>query len=313
MAAGERTAGAVESPSPAQSALARLIRDHNDAGRLRVWSLVITFFGDAIVPRGGVVWLGAIQAIMERLGIEAGALRTAMSRLTADGWLIRERDGRKSYYRLAGAGTETFAQASARIYAAGPPAWSGEWTICVLAEEAGAARDARRQQLRDLGFGTLGPTVFLRPETDAAEAAGKALSETSVLTARKASGEDFSALSDQAWPLGHLAAEYEELVAHFQPLARALEDGAAVSPEEAMAARTLLIHDWRRIVLKDPRLPVDLLPDDWPGARARGTVTSLYRTLLPGSEAWLDRADATGTGALPPPDRVFRERFQDDP
>ena len=129
---GERAEPTGHPSRSAPDALADLVGAHHAAGRLRVWSLVITFFGDAIVPRGGIVWLGAIQAIMERLGIEAGALRTSMSRLTADGWLVRVRRGRRSYYRLAGDGGATFARASARIYAAGPPGWSGQWTLSLI-------------------------------------------------------------------------------------------------------------------------------------------------------------------------------------
>ncbi len=58
-----------------------------------------------------------------------------------------------------------------------------------------------------------------------------------------------------------------------------------------MAARTLLIHDWRRIVLRDPGLPAALLPQDWPGEAARHLTASIYGALEDRSEAWLD---ATG-------------------
>ena len=47
--------------------------------RLRVWSLIITVFGDAIVPRGGRIPLQALQEILARLGIEPGAVRTALT------------------------------------------------------------------------------------------------------------------------------------------------------------------------------------------------------------------------------------------
>ena len=61
---------------------------HNQ-GRLRVWSLIITFFGDSILEKGGEVEASRIKALMQAMNIEAGTLRTALSRLTNDNWLER--------------------------------------------------------------------------------------------------------------------------------------------------------------------------------------------------------------------------------
>ena len=73
--------------------LSPLIDQLHKDGRLRVWSLVITIFGDAIQPRGGRVSTARLQEILERMRIEPGALRTALSRLAKEGWVIREREG----------------------------------------------------------------------------------------------------------------------------------------------------------------------------------------------------------------------------
>ncbi|MET0169130.1 MAG: phenylacetic acid degradation protein, partial [Aliihoeflea sp.] len=75
--------------NPAQRALESMIDRLHQRGRLRVGSLVVTMFGDAIAPRGGRVALGVLQDLMGRLRVEPGALRTAMSRLASDGWVIR--------------------------------------------------------------------------------------------------------------------------------------------------------------------------------------------------------------------------------
>ena len=70
--------------------LARII-EQLKAEPSRTGSIVITVFGDAIVPRGGSVWLGTLLEFFKSLDIEAGVVRTAMSRLAADGWLERRR------------------------------------------------------------------------------------------------------------------------------------------------------------------------------------------------------------------------------
>ena len=71
-----------------------LVHRINDSKKLRVWSLIITYFGDAVVPRGGAVSARTVQQILARMGIESGAVRTAFSRLTNDGWVVREKIGR---------------------------------------------------------------------------------------------------------------------------------------------------------------------------------------------------------------------------
>src|ERR1700753_248069 len=73
----------------------------------RTGSIVITLFGDAIVPRGGSVWLGTLLTFFESIDIDSGVVRTAMSRLAADGWLERNKVGRNSFYRLGQQGTRT--------------------------------------------------------------------------------------------------------------------------------------------------------------------------------------------------------------
>src|SRR5919204_4704966 len=47
---------------------------------VRAWSLIVTLYGDAIVPRGGSLWLGSLTEIMDLFGIDAGHVRTACSR-----------------------------------------------------------------------------------------------------------------------------------------------------------------------------------------------------------------------------------------
>src|SRR5690606_38240402 len=126
-----------------------LVRRLHERGRLRVWSLVVTAFGDAVVPRGGRIALAVLQELMGRLDVEPGALRTAMSRLAADRWVERERVGRNSFFELASGGRHSFALATRRIYAHGPPCWSGGWTVAIASRETGAATD---EELTGNGF-----------------------------------------------------------------------------------------------------------------------------------------------------------------
>ena len=80
----------------------------------------------------------------------------------------------------------------------------------------------------------------------------------------------------------------------------------------AVVARTLLIHEYRRIALRDPHLPEALMPSDWAGYRAQALCATIYRALLPASEAWLTENGRGGdAGRLPAPTPVFYKRFQE--
>ncbi|WP_048648075.1 PaaX family transcriptional regulator [Nitratireductor soli] len=267
----------------AENALAGLIDGLHRRGRLRVWSLVITVFGDAIMPRGGEAPLSGLQEVMARLGIEAGALRTAMSRLASDGWVVRERRGRNSFFSLDEHGRHAFDLATRRIYAPGPPDWDGSWTVAIAPP---GGNGAHTEALAERGFLKIAGGVHLLPRTmDESSDDGATLSEMLVI---HGSSAEHPEMLRSLWPSEEIAAAYRNLMAAYAPLAATLARAPSPRALDAMAARTLLIHDWRRIVLRDPGLPTALLPQDWPGEEARRLVRGIYRQLMPASEKWLD-------------------------
>lgn len=288
---------------PALTALERMIDRLHARGRLRVWSLVVTVFGDAVAPRGGQAPLSLLQDLLLRLRIEPGAVRTAMSRLAADHWVLREREGRNSFYRLAEEGRHAFDLATRRIYAAGPPAWDGRWIVAVSPSAGeGARRSDRDRTMRDLGFVPTGTDSWIKPHTEAGDPATGLPSGLLVIAGE---AQRIPEGVTRLWSLDGCAAGYRTLCADLSPLARALAGGAALSPLDATAARILVNHGWRRLVLRDPGLPAALLPQDWPGEEARALVRDLYARLAAHSESWLD---AAGLPAQARPDR-FRGRF----
>ena len=71
---------------------------------IRAGSLIVTVFGDAVVPRGGVLSLSSLHEIMRAFRISDTLVRTALSRLVSEGWFERWKVGRNSYYRLTAKG-----------------------------------------------------------------------------------------------------------------------------------------------------------------------------------------------------------------
>jgi len=89
----------------------------HENGSLKVWSLIITFFGDSVVNRGGNVSANTVHTVLDRIDIGSGAVRTAFSRLASDGWVERQKQGRRSYYQLTDKGMRLFSDAAQLIYA----------------------------------------------------------------------------------------------------------------------------------------------------------------------------------------------------
>lgn len=269
----------------------------------RTGSIVITVFGDAIVPRGGSVWLGTLLEFFRQIDIDASVVRTAMSRLTADGWFERNKIGRNSFYRLVQSGRQTFDIATRHIY--GPPAsdWTGRFELLLIGN--GGDRDASREALKNAGFGSPLPGVWVAPSGVPVpeEAAGAIRLEVS------AEDDSGRRLLSESWPLERTADAYQKFMKTFQPLHGWIGRGERLADADAFTARILLIHHYRRVVLRDPLLPTALLPADWPGRAARTLCGEIYRGLIPASEQWLDRHASNESGPLPKAGAELARRF----
>lgn len=271
----------------------------------RTGSIVITVFGDAIVPRGGSVWLGTLLAFFEGIDIDSGVVRTAMSRLAADGWLERHKVGRNSFYRIVTKGRQTFDTATRHIYDPPPSDWTGRFELLLIGN--GEDRDASREALKNAGFGSPLPGVWVAPSGVPVpeEAAGAIRLEVS------AEDDSGRRLLSQSWPLDRTADAYQKFMKTFEPLRAWIGRGEMLSDADAFAARILLIHHYRRVVLRDPLLPQALLPADWPGRAARELCGEIYRGLLAASEQWLDRHASNENGPLPAAGPALARRFSE--
>ena len=283
---------------------------------LRGGSLIVTVFGDALAPRGGAITLGSLIDLMAPFGLTERLVRTSVARLVHDDWLASRRHGRLSEYRLSARGRARFVEATARIYSGPPGPWDGVWTLVVLPGAVGGGRDAIRRQLRWSGFGEIAPGVFAHPTAGAAAArATLAVAGTPPApmvfeaASRASTGADRARLVRHGWDLTELATRYRQFIRRYAALARSLEERRALEPATAFVVRTLLIHEYRRIHLRDPLLPRELLPASWPGIAAYDTCRRLYGLLVAPAEAHLDARAVRFSGPLPPPDRSVAGRF----
>jgi len=313
--ASRTSAGARPDPAVARW-IERTLRD--DPPRAR--SLIVTVWGDALAPHGGEVWLRGLIRLLAPLGINERLTRTSVFRLARDGWIEAEPHGRQSRYRLTDEGRSRFAAAYRRIYSPPPVDWGGEWDLVLDPPGGGDAPD--RQRLRDElhweGFGVAAPGLYVRPRTDADAAPTLARLDAQhralLLRARGDACDGGPDLADRVadfWDLAALSRDYRRFLALFGRVI----DRFRVRPIEASDAaqcfvvRTLLIHAFRRVLLRDPRLPSVLLPLDWPGAAAYALTRDFYRLTAGRAEAYLATTLGVNGTPWPPAEASFADRF----
>ena len=282
-------------------------------------SLVMTLCGDAIAPHGGAFWLGSMIELLAPLGVSDRLVRTSVFRLVAEGWLSASREGRRSRYALEPAALPRFERANRRIYS--PPGlhWDGRWTL-VLAPTSSIDGDLRtllRKELEWEGFATLATGVMAHPAPSRdtlreilarTRAAGKVF----VVEAGELPGAGARPLPELAgdgWDLSSVSASYRQFIDAFTPVLALAERGAIVTPQDAFAIRSLLIHSYRRVQLHDPMLPLELLPKPWPGSDAYDLARRIYRLTYVQAEQHLMAMLLQEDESTPGASSDFHERF----
>ena len=65
-------------------------------------------------------------------------------------------------------------------------------------------------------------------------------------------------------------------------------DIANLSDRQSAALRVLVVHQWRRLVLRHADLPERFFPDGWKGEACRAHVLQLLGNLSAASDRWFD-------------------------
>lgn len=294
-----------------------LIRAFAAAKPIRTGSLIVSIFGDSVAPRGGVVWLGSLIKILEPLGISHRLVRTAAYRLVQDGILSSEQEGRRSFYMLTPDGRRQFEEASERIYAGRRAEWDGRWCLVFTKLLPPERRSEVKTHLRWLGFGQFSGDVVAHPNPDTTSLLRHlqrfdARDDCVVFDAELPSAQSqagVSRLVRGAWDLGSLEQAYANYLAKFRPIQGALCRYGEPEPADAFYIRTFTVHDYRKILLRDPGLPDELLPNAWKGHLAYQLNRDLYRRVTDASERHIDEQFRNQIGNLPPPTRAFHRRF----
>ena len=250
----------------------------------RAARFIVTVYGDAVVPRGGILWMGTLIEIANAAGLSESLVRTAVSRLVAAGQLIGERVGRRSYYRLTDAARVEFSAAESALFAGQPDATG--WVFFMPQNADCPAPD---------DFALIAKGVYLGPDRP-----GRQLPPGLVFHSSIAAGAPMlPGYANQYWNLYRVSAAYTRVIDRFAPLAEMLTAGVCLSPQDSLIARLLLVDHFRAAVLQDPRLPADALPADWPRQAATTLFASLYLSLAPRADSHVGAVFRDTAGLLP--------------
>ena len=299
-------------------AIEDLLADFRAHRSVRAKSLLITIFGDTLEPRGDGVWLSSLIRLAKPIGISERLVRTSVYRLTQEKWLARTSLGRRSYYQLTEAGHRQFANAEHRIYGGSNRRWDGQWRVVIVPPKSisVSARNQIRKELKWQGFGTLTADVLIHPTADlepvrAMLAHRNLTGKVKVICGNSVGdSESPSELLNRCFNLDSIEREYDRFNQRLEDLWRATRrERKNIDGEAAFVGRTLLIHEYRRILLHDPDVPEALLPDNWPGAEARKRCARIYLSLCKAADLWaVSCCEVTGS-PLGQPGKDYLKRF----
>jgi phenylacetic acid degradation operon negative regulatory protein len=252
-------------------------------------SALFDLYGDHLRTRGGYAPVAALVRLLACLDIAPPAVRTAVSRMVRQGWLTPVvTDGGRGY-QLTERASLRLDEAASRIYRLRPAeAWDGRWSVALLAHTANRTRRERVQRgLEYLGYRQVHPDGWIAPRP-APELESLTSAEGVDVThfLGELDGDD-TELVERLWRPRQLAAAYADWLEQ----ARALTSAAGPAPEDetAFAARSRLVHEWRKFLFHDPGLPKELLPPDWPGQAAAEYFDAESTRLLPAASAYVDQ------------------------
>lgn len=196
-------------------------------------------------------------------------LKTISEMLTTDEIEKVIRDG-KPYFRLTGRGKKKLRR-EFPILEMIKKKWDGYWRIVVfdVPEKKNKVRKILRNKLLELGFGMMQWSVYISPHDilydlkEFLDASGLGR-YVFVLEAKTLLTKDQKAFTDKIWKLSKLNRQYQRL----------LKATERVKKEDQSRIKRLY-SEYLDILIDDPILPRELLPENWAGEKARTKIREL--------------------------------------
>ncbi|TCM62697.1 PaaX family transcriptional regulator [Acinetobacter calcoaceticus] len=283
-------------------------------------SLISTIFGDSILHRGGSISLASLIQLMELFGFNDRAVRTSVFRLVKNDWLCSDKIGRTSFYRITDASRSKYVQAEQRIYNDQMKEWDRFWDLILMTNMVSENKLQLKKDLEWMGFANISTNLMAYPGCDRLELQRLLIDlnmtdqvvvfKSQTLQLFNNSTETIGRMMQTNWPIEQLRERYLQFLDVFREIGVGLmQEEQPISPVQAFQIRTLLIHYYRRILLKDPALPIELLSTDWPAINARTLSMNIYKKVFEPADEYFLSIAASAEGAMPNASSQFWRRF----
>lgn len=249
-------------------------------------SLIVTVYGMYARETGGWMSVATVIKLLAQCGVDAPAVRSAVSRLKKRGLLTAAKVDGVAGYALSDEAHAILREGDRRIFERRRAVSGDGWLLAVFSVPE-TERDKRHQlrtRLTWLGFGTVASGVWIAPAhlLDATHDALERSGLSAYVNLFHAQHLAFTDIADQVqswWDLSRLRGLYAEFLDRHGPVLARYRAGATADPAEAFADHVAALNDWRRLPYSDPGLPPEVLPADWNGTRAADTFFDLHDRL----------------------------------
>lgn len=252
--------------------------------QVRPQTLVLMFGAQYLRDPGVAVSTGSLIAALDSVEVGERAARSTIGRMLRRGSLEKVRRGRLTYLHLPNHMREVLGAGAERAWRSPVDRdWDGRWTLLGFSfpESRRADRHQLRSRLAWAGFGLLQNGLWIAPrDPDISEIVTELGGEGNLKVFRAEAIEptDVADLVADAWDLQALRHGYEEFLARWDVLVP-LPD----APHD-LARELWLLGEWLALARRDPGLPAQYLPADWPALRAERVALRLRRRYRGGAQ-----------------------------
>lgn len=230
---------------------------------VKAWSFIATILGDLDGDGNSEVPGPILSAITETIGIRPEAMRVALHRLRKDGWISVRKVGRTSLYKLSKDRRAEAQKASDRIFARTVIAPDKVYIVMESEESESKASDS------NLALSVYaGVQISLnRPAPDGSKLILEADTDELPLWMR-------NRFIQESWKQECVA-----LLELVQSVSMSRMSLLKLPEIQQVTMRMLLVHNWRRLVLRLPEQAEPIQPKTWIGQECRHATLDLLEHL----------------------------------
>jgi len=213
-------------------------------------------------------------SIFDFLDVKKSTLRPAVYQALKTGEIEKVIKDGEPYFKITSQGRK-YLKRLFPIYKLVESGWDGKWRVVIfdIAEQEREVRDTIRPKLLSLGFGKLQKSVYISPLDVLADLKeylknlnlyGKVV----VFEAKEVFTKDQRVVAKYVWNLGKLNERYLRII-------NKIYSRQEYDEKEWKHQKEEIKKEFFAVLLDDPILPKELLPEDWCGNTAKELITKL--------------------------------------